>query len=570
MTATTARSRPTIVPSAPEIFPLRRLMRASENVRRIRHDEDVEEMAASLRSYGLLQSLIGYIDPSIDPEGRRGRPLVYIAGGGRRLQGLNTLMWDGDLSGDFPVPVLIRDRELAIELSLIENIQQRTMSPVDEVFAFRALVDTGHHTPEDLAKRFGISERVVRQRLRLAELDSEILDALADKRITLDSATAYAATQDRVLQKAIFEAQSKRSWDAHSVRNIRHAVDLKGMRTSHPVFRFVGADEYEARGGGYEDDLFRDDVGGVTRVLTDPLLLETIAAERIEAAMPAYLAGLRARDDLSPTIEGHVVVPGLTLMSFGHAGSLPLPPALVAVTRPEAAPLWRAIRDGDVPARVLVGIDGDGTLSMAPTTAIVAKGQRAALAATNAAVAVPTISEAQAAEMERVRGVLRHARRLAVHALGGEPLFAGTPLEGRVYWSDRPVYDEQIDGVWGSPVPVTIFITEAEIAAQRKAAEARYRDELAAIAAHAADRQARDEATDRRQAELREMDPPAVVAIDGDAWERGDDGSYAAASGDRDDFPGWDDLLDFFHVDEIGETFATRDSWLATIAGDDA
>ena len=247
-----------VIPSAPRPFPLRSLVRAPENVRRTRVDEDVSSLADDIRAHGLLQSLIGY-DGGADGT-------VHIVGGGRRLQALDSLMFDGVIDGEFPVPVLIRDREHAVELSLAENLQQRTMSPVDEVFAFKALVDTGHHSPTDLAKRFGFSERVVKQRLRLADLAPEILDALAERKITLDSAMAYASTQDRTVQLETFSAESKRSWNAHTPHSIRQMVDAKGMRDTHPIARFVGPEAYEARGGGYEDDLFRGDQDGA-RVL---------------------------------------------------------------------------------------------------------------------------------------------------------------------------------------------------------------------------------------------------------------------------------------------------------------
>ncbi len=551
------KSAPAIVPSTPKLFPLRQLVRAKENVRHTRTDEDVQELAADIAAHGLLQSLIGY---EADDK-------VHIVGGGRRLQALESLWFDNRIDGEFSIPVLIRDAELAVELSLAENLQQRTMSPVDEFLAFRALVDTGHHTPADLAKRFGFSERVVKQRLRLADLAPDILDALADRQITLDAAMAYAGTQDRVLQAQIFKVEGKRSWDAHSVRNIRIALQSKGMRTSHPLFRYVGADAYEQRGGRYEDDLFRDDAVGETKVLADPVLLQTIAAEHIEFQMLRRLEELKADPALSPTIDGYVVVPGLKLMSWGYDGNLPTPPGLAAVTKHDHAPMWRTIRNNGVSAKVLVGVNDAGELTAWPRTVFVSKEQREAVGATQINPAHLPRSAEQLAEERRVRGVLMWQRRLAVSALGGFPLFAGTALEGRAYWSSSVGEDVTIEGMHGRYVALNVFVTDAEIEPHRKAAEARYRNELAAEEARAAERQAREAAAELRAAELREMDPPAVVAIDGEAWERRDDGSYAAASGDQDDFPGWDDLLDFYHVDDIEATFATRDEWLAAVDG---
>lgn len=550
-----------VIPSAPRPFPLRSLVRAPENVRRIRVDEDVSSLADDIRAHGLLQSLIGY-DAGADGK-------VHIVGGGRRLQALDSLMFDGVIDGEFPVPVLIRDREHAVELSLAENLQQRTMSPVDEVFAFKALVDTGHHSPTDLAKRFGFSERVVKQRLRLADLAPEILDALAEKRITLDSAMAYASTQDRTVQLETFSAESKRSWNAHTPHSIRQMVDAKGMRDTHPIFRFVGAEIYEARGGAYEDDLFRGDPDGA-RVLANPALLLAIAAGLVDERMAERLPKLQADPALSPSLIGHIAVPGLKLASWGYSGPLPTPPGTVIVDQYDYEPMWRTIRNNSIDVRIVVGINDAGVLIHWPRMVAVDKGQRDAIArpAAPAGGYVPPTPE-QLAEVARTRGIVRWSRRLAVNSLGGSPLFAGTPLEGRAYWPKGDGEPFTIDGVAGVLVSVDVFVTDAEIAAQRKAADARYAQERAEIEQQQAARRDAEAAKDRRLQELSDMLPePAIIVLDGAAWQREDDGTYSSIADDAEPFSDWDQLLDVAASEgvEIGDTFTTREEWQAAIA----
>lgn len=554
---------PTIVPSAPQIFPLRQLARAPENVRRIRADEDVAILADNIRAHGLLQSLIGYLDPHASSG------TVQIVGGGRRLQALHSLLDDGTLVGDWPVPVLIRDREQAVELSLAENLQQRTMSPVDEVFAFKALVDIGDHAPADLAKRFGFSERVVKQRLRLADLAPEILEALAERTISLDSAMAYASTQDRTVQLETFHAESKRSWNAHTPHSIRQMVDAKGMRDTHPIFRFVGAEAYEALGGGYEDDLFRGDPDGA-RVLTHPALLLAIAADLVDERMAERLPALQADPALSPSLVGHIPVPGLKLASWGYAGPIPTPPGTVIVEQHDPAPMWRTIRNNDLPIRILAGINDAGELVHWPRMVAIDKAQRGAItapAAPSTGYVAPTPE--QLAEVARTRGIVRWSRRLAVNALGGSPLFAGSPLEGRAFW---PIGDGEvamIDGKSGVKVPVDIFVTDEEIVVQRKAAGPRYDQERAEVEQQQAARQSAGDAKDRRLRELEDMTPePAIIVLDGAAWQREDDGSYSAVADDAEPFRDWDQLLDVAASDgvEIGDTFVTREGWQAAIA----
>ncbi|KQM76728.1 hypothetical protein ASE70_08125 [Sphingomonas sp. Leaf22] len=555
------KAAPVVIPSAPTPFPLRTLVRAAENVRRTRIDEDVQSLADDIRAHGLLQSLIGYTNDN--------SPTVHIVGGGRRLQALDRLMFDGAISGDFPVPVLIRDRELAVELSLAENIQQRTMSPVDEVFGFKALVDTGHHTVSSLAKRFGFSERLVQQRLRLAALAPEILDALADRTITLDAATAYAATQDRAFQQEIFLAESKRSHDGHSVRNIRHAIDAKGMRTTHPLYRFVGAGTYEARGGGYEDDLFRDTPIGA-KVLAHPVLLLTIAAELLDERAAPLVEHLRAHKNLSPTIAGHVAVPGLVLASWGYTGPIPAPNGCVIINTANQESMWQRIRAEEIPVHVLVGISETGELMHWPKTVAVPKEQRETVALSTRQSSEPhnLVTAEQLAEIKRTRGIIRWSRRLALNALGGSPLFASTPLEGRAYWTGQDGESTSIGGVQGVLVPVNIFVAEPEIAAQRKAGERRHDEEEAEANRRQAERQAAEEAEQQRWEALYAMDPPAIVALDGAAWARDEDGRYGSTVDEAEPFDSWHQLLDVADSEgiEIGATFTTREAWEAALA----
>lgn len=554
-------ARPTILPSVPQLVPLRRLIRAEENVRHIRIDEDVEGLAADIRTHGLLTSLIGYL-------GRGKQPKVHIVGGGRRLQALDSLMMDNAITGDFEVPVLIREPEQALELSLAENLQQRTMSPVDEFHAFKALIDTGRHTAVELAKRFGFSERVVKQRLRLAALAPDVLDALAERAITIDAAMAYARTQDRTLQAQVFAAEKKRTWDAHSVRNIKQAIASAGMKTSDQVYRFVGAKEYERAGGGYEDDLFHEDaVASGHRVLAHPILLQEVATSLIEFQMLRRLREFQDRKDLSPTIDGYVVVPGLKLASWGYSGAITPPPGYATVDSSTPNAMWRAIREQEITARVLVGINDKGELILCSRTAFVPPASKQAVEPAQTPYLPSPLNPVQQAEAARVRGTLRWSRRLAVHALGGSPLFAGSPLEGRAWWAD---HDQQtgieIDGVAGMFVRLNIFVTDAEIDAQRAAAEKRYAQELADEAARdAAEREAMS-AADRRFVELSMMNPPAIVVIDGAAWERDERGAYTSTADDADVLPDWDHLLDVVDIKDIGATFATRDEWQAALA----
>jgi len=534
------------------VFPLHQLARAPENVRHTRIDEDVSTLADDIIAHGLLQSLIGYEDGD----------LIYIIGGGRRLQALDTIAERGLIGPDFPVPVLVRHADEALELSLAENLQQRTMSPVDEFFAFKALMDMGTNSPATLAKRFGYSERVVKQRLRLADLAEPVLDALVDRKISIDAAMAYASSQDRKVQAEIFKAHNRpNAWEAHNAEKIRRDLRSKGMDTGDQLFRYVGAAAYERRGGGYEDDLFNEE--GTERVLTHAHLVEELAQDHIDFQMTRRLGEFQEREDLAPTIVGYVKVPDARLASWGTQAKLTAPAGFVKVDKWDHPGVWKTIRNNGIDVQILVGVSPEGELTVWPRTVFVPKEQKEAVdPAQPSGAYVPPTPEEQAAA-ERKREVELWSRRLAV------PKFASTVFAGRAFWPER--WDDRskpmiLDGVPGRSVTVQIFVPDTAIAAAVPEAEARYERELATKAEREqADREA-EAAAEERKAQLLAGDAPAVVVIDGQAWLRDDDGRYTA-QGDDDDADSWSFLIECANAADIGPIYATVAEHDVALAG---
>src|SRR3546814_11641416 len=91
------------------------------------------------------------------------------------------------------------------------------MNAADEFVAFDRLLQRGSVSPADLAKQFGFSERYVKQRLRLAALAPEILDALRNGKLTIDAALASVGTQAQKLPLKIFAGEAKKAGGGWSV-----------------------------------------------------------------------------------------------------------------------------------------------------------------------------------------------------------------------------------------------------------------------------------------------------------------------------------------------------------------
>jgi ParB family chromosome partitioning protein len=551
------------------IVAFERLQRAPENVRHTDPDEGIEELAEDITGHGLLQSLIGY-------EGEAPDEAVYVVGGGRRFAALRLLAERGTVTPDFGVPVTLRPRDEAVELSLAENLARRDMNPADEFVAFEALLKPGTVTPADLAKRFGFTERYVKQRLRLAQLAPEILTALRERAITLDAAMAYASTQDQAVQLSIFKAHSRKgAWDAHKAEKIRRDIAAKGMTEDDPRFRFVGPKAYERAGGGYEDDLFLEHSD--KRVLSDPALVGQLAQDHIDFQMVGKLSELQTE---SPSVTGYIVVPGLQLYSWGVSEWGSAPTGFEFVDKYDADKIWSVIRNNNIPAHVLVGIDQEGKLAIWMRKVAVPKEQvRAIMGDPQASRPGYTpMSQEQIDRETREREILRRAQRIAIPGIvpAEEGIsFAGTPIESRVFWPDRwnddrkEVNHPQLgDGYF---VPICVFVSKAETEAKLERAaqliDADAQREKAEREARERQRAEGEAEAEKRTAALIENPPAVVVVADGDGEEdlaflRTERGSYVDQDDPDIEYEDLGDLLDAFNVADM-QTFETAEAFNA-------
>ena len=260
-------------------IPLSRLALAPENVRKTPPDPRADaELKASIAALGLLENLI----VRADEQGDDGTDHYAVVAGGRRLKAMQALVDDKVLDADHPVPCQVRagDGE-AGEVSLAENVVRIAMHPADQVVAFTKLVQAGQSV-SSVAARFGLSERLVEQRLRLGNAAPELLDAYRADGIDLEVLKAFAVTIDRERQLAVWEQVSGQGYRP-SAWQVKRLLTEERVPGATAVARFVGVEAYEAAGGQVLRDLFaRDDESGVW--FEDPVLLAKLATDKLQAA----------------------------------------------------------------------------------------------------------------------------------------------------------------------------------------------------------------------------------------------------------------------------------------------
>lgn len=253
---------------------LAQLVPGSANVRRSASAAGIGELAASLSAHGLIQNLVVR-------KASKGNKYEVIAGG-RRLAALKALMKAGKavlgtpVTKAFPVRVVVSEDGNDTELSLAENTQREAMHPVDEVLAYRELVEQGIAV-EDIAARFGQSMVTVRQRLKLAGLSPRILDELRNGEMSLEQAKALAVSDDHAAQE---DAWFGRDGWSRNPSNLRATLTREHVQATDRLARYVGLETYEQEGGQVVRDLFAED--GDT-YLTDRDLLNGLAARQLEA-----------------------------------------------------------------------------------------------------------------------------------------------------------------------------------------------------------------------------------------------------------------------------------------------
>ncbi|VWX51039.1 hypothetical protein NOVOSPHI9U_370043 [Novosphingobium sp. 9U] len=257
-----------------ETISLAKLQLSASNVRKVIDPAADLQLSHDIEARGLLQNLI------VAKAKKRG--MFDVIAGGRRLRAMNLIIERGAWTKDQEVSCLVftGDEAAISETSLAENFQRMAMTPADECRAFQHFIGTDGSI-DAVAKRFGQTRRFIEGRLRLAALAEPIFDALAEGKITLDLAKAYASTDNHEKQLRVFQTYGTGGYGyGNTADSIRRAIAQGGVSGKDPIALLVGEDAYVAEGGRIERDLFTDKAEDTW---CDPEILERLAGERLEA-----------------------------------------------------------------------------------------------------------------------------------------------------------------------------------------------------------------------------------------------------------------------------------------------
>jgi len=139
---------------------------------------ELEELAASIRSVGLLQPIV-----------------VRPTDGGYELVAGERRWRASRLAGLLRIPAIVRETgdDQMLRDALIENLQRVDLNPLEEAAAFRHLVEDFGATHEEIAERVGKSRAAVTNALRLLQLAPDVQQRLAAGSLSAAHGRALAA-----------------------------------------------------------------------------------------------------------------------------------------------------------------------------------------------------------------------------------------------------------------------------------------------------------------------------------------------------------------------------------------
>jgi ParB family chromosome partitioning protein len=149
-------------------------------------DEAIGELAASIRSTGVLQPILVR---RLDDGG------YQVVAGERRLKAAR-------VAGLARIPAVVRDvteREM-LELALVENVQREDLNPIDEAKAYNSLVEKVGLTHDQISERVGKQRVTITNSIRLLTLPVEVQDMVSRETLSAGHARALLSLESRADQ----------------------------------------------------------------------------------------------------------------------------------------------------------------------------------------------------------------------------------------------------------------------------------------------------------------------------------------------------------------------------------
>ncbi len=189
--------------------------------REVFNDQALKELAISIREHGVIQPIIV----------RKFGDKYEIIAGERRYKA-------STMAGLTKIPAIVRnlDDKESSKVALIENLQRRDLTPIEEARTYQKILDLDEMTQEDLAKTMGKSQSSVSNKLRLLSLPDEVQEALLKEEISERHARSLLNLNDKnmqveLLKEVISTKMTVRDLDA-KIKKLTEGASSESSETS--------------------------------------------------------------------------------------------------------------------------------------------------------------------------------------------------------------------------------------------------------------------------------------------------------------------------------------------------
>lgn len=195
--------------------------------RRVMGEDELRELAESIRAQGLIQPVIvrelGLSDYELIAGERRWRAC--------QLAGLS----------EIPAVIKAVNDEAALAMGIIENIQRADLNPVEEAQGYKRLVDEFGLTHENLAQAVGKSRSAISNSLRLLSLPEQIQQHINQGLLEMGHARALI-TLPVLAQLQLAEAAIREAWSVREMERQAQAWQANAPLSAQKASKAVDAD----------------------------------------------------------------------------------------------------------------------------------------------------------------------------------------------------------------------------------------------------------------------------------------------------------------------------------------
>ena len=220
---------PVAVPAGDRLtrLPLDILQRGRYQPRSHLDQEALNELAASIRSQGVVQPIVVRPIEATTPSG--GQRYEIIAGERRWRAAQIAQLQD--------IPAIVRDvpDETAISVALIENIQREDLNPLEEARALERLISEFSMTHQQAAEAVGRSRAAVSNLLRLLDLAPEVCDQLEARALEMGHGRALLGLTTRRQQVEVAALVVKKELSVRETEAIVRRMTHSGTERADPA-----------------------------------------------------------------------------------------------------------------------------------------------------------------------------------------------------------------------------------------------------------------------------------------------------------------------------------------------